>query len=80
MNRSFAVTTWIEVCRSFDFTNSLPYEKLIEEFARRIETHEREACAAACDAERVSADETGTESDFAYNQALTDAVAAIRAR
>lgn len=39
----------------------------------------KDACADACLNERVDADATGAESDFAYNQALDDAVKSIRA-
>lgn len=80
MNRDIAMTTWRAVCKSDAIMGLPPTGRLLEEFARRIEAAEREACAVACENERVAADETGADSDFAYNQAITDSAAAIRAR
>ena len=50
MNRDIAVITWRAVCKSDDIMGLPPTGRLLEEFARRIEATEREACALACEA------------------------------
>ena len=48
MDRNTAVTTWREVCGSDMIMALPPTGRLLEEFARRIEAAEREACANLC--------------------------------
>jgi hypothetical protein len=49
MDRNTAVTTWREVCGSDMIMTLPPTGRLLEEFARRIEAAEREACAQECE-------------------------------
>lgn len=51
MDRNTAVTTWRQVCGSGMIMTLPPTGRLLEEFARRIEAAEREACAKVCEAE-----------------------------
>jgi hypothetical protein len=51
----------------------------MREYARAAIQQERERCIAACENERVAADETGAREDFAYNNAIGHCIAAIRA-
>ena len=52
----------------------------LEAVADDMVREEREACLAEINDQRVDADETGDESDLAYNTALDHADYAIRAR
>ena len=52
MNRNTAMTTWRDVCGSDTvMAIGVATGQMLEEFARRIEAAEREACAALLDAE-----------------------------
>lgn len=53
MNRNTAVTVWREVCGNDTVMTMPPTGKTLEEFARRIEAKEREACARVCEAYQV---------------------------
>jgi hypothetical protein len=67
----------------FPFHTSFAYRNVTvdeaQEYARAAIQQERERCIAACENERVAADETGAREDFAYNNAIGHCIAAIRA-
>lgn len=49
MDRTTAIATWRAVCGSDMIMALPPTGRLLEEFARRIEAVEREACASVCE-------------------------------
>lgn len=73
MDRNTAVTTWREVCGSDMIMTLPPTGRLLEEFARRIEAVEREACALVC--QKMGSRDGASEDGHEY-----DCAAAIRAR
>lgn len=59
MNRTTAVETWREVCGSETVMAMMPPTgRMLEEFARRIASAEREACAEVCLARAKAVRET----------------------